>query len=347
MIRICSSLQNSGFDVLLVGVKSHKPIILKGFSQKRLTCISKKGKSFYIEYNIRLFLFLLFHKFDLTCAIDLDTIIPCYLASVLKRKKRVYDAHELFCEMKEVVSRPFTYRVWKKIERNFVPRFTYGYTVNTYIRDILKKDYNVTYDIVRNMPALDAGLKISIPENFILYQGAVNHGRSFETLIPAFQWINVPLFIYGKGNFENEVEQLIKDYKLQDKVFLKGPIEPDSLREITTKALLGVTIFENKGLSNYYSLANRFFDYMHAGIPQVCVDYPAYQEINEQYKVAVLIKDISSQHLANTINSILIDKKLQTELRQNCVMARKVFNWQTEEKTLINFYQFIFRPALP
>lgn len=347
MIRICGSLQHSGYEVLLIGVKSQKPIVKKDFSQKRLSCFYKKGKSFYIEYNIRLFLFLFFKKFDLVCAIDLDSIIPCYLASVLKRKKRVYDAHELFCEMKEVVSRPFTYHVWKKIEKNFVPRFSYGYTVNTYIRDILKKDYNVNYQIVRNIPALNVDLPASLPQNFIIYQGAVNHGRSFETLIPAFQWINVPLFIYGKGNFVNEAEQLIKEYKLQDKVFLKGPVEPGGLKEITAKALLGITIFENNGLSNYYSLANRFFDYMHAGIPQVCVDYPAYQEINEQYKVAVLIKDLSPEFLASVINGILPDKKLQTELRQNCLQARKVFNWQAEEKTLINFYQSVFQTVAP
>jgi hypothetical protein len=38
--------------------------------------------------------------------VDLDTILPIYFASVIKGKNRVYDAHELFTEQKEIVTRP-------------------------------------------------------------------------------------------------------------------------------------------------------------------------------------------------------------------------------------------------
>lgn len=342
MIRICSSLSDAGYQVLLIGRNSNNPLIEKKYAQKRLVCFFKKGKLFYAEYNIRLFFCLLFLKFDLVCAIDLDTIVPCYYASVLKKRKRIYDAHELFSEMKEVVSRPIIYRIWKAVEKKIVPKYSYGYTVNSYIRDLLIKQYQVDYYIIRNIPRLTDGLNKTIPENFILYQGAVNHGRNFETLIPAFQWINTPLFIYGDGNFFEQAKQLVEEYKLQNKVFLKGPIEPEKLKEITPKAILGVTIFENKGLSNYYSLANRFFDYMHAGIPQICVDYPAYREINDQFKIAVLISDLSSPSLAATINNLLRNPELQTEIRENCQKAKKLFNWQSEEEKLLNFYGSVF-----
>lgn len=342
MIRICTSLQNAGFDVLLVGRNGKSPLQQKIFAQKRLFCFFKKGKLFYIEYNVRLFFFLLFARFDLVCAIDLDTILPCYLASVLKRKKRVYDAHELFTEMKEVVSRSGIYKLWKRVEKICVPRFAYGYTVNTYIRELLKRDYGVNYEVIRNIPFLEKHENNSEPGNFILYQGAVNHGRSFETLIPAFEWIDTPLYIYGDGNFMEEAKALIRKHKLQDKVFLKGMVEPSKLKEITSQALLGITIFENKGLSNYFSLANRFFDYMHACIPQLCVAYPAYSEINKEYKIAVLVNDLSASSLAESINAIIQDKALQTELRKNSCAARKVFNWQEEEKKLVLFYQKLF-----
>jgi glycosyltransferase involved in cell wall biosynthesis len=204
--------------------------------------------------------------------------------SALRKKKRVYDAHELFSEMKEVVSRPNIYRLWKTIERKFVPKYTYGYTVNNYISSILNEKYQVDYQVIRNIPILRNGINKTIPETFFYIRVLFNHGRNFETLIPAFQWISTPLFIYGTGNFFEQAKQLVEEYRLQDKVFLKGPIEPEKLKEITPKAILGITIFENKGLSNYYSLANRFFDYMHAGIPQICVDYPAYKKLIHSLK---------------------------------------------------------------
>lgn len=342
MNRICSSLAEAGYTVLLVGRKSINPVHKKNFNQKRLPCFFKKGKLFYIEFNTRLLFYLFFLRFDLVCAIDLDTIIPCYLVSALRNKKRVYDAHELFCEMKEVVSRPSVHRIWKTIEKKMVSRFSYGYTVNKYIRDILKQDYNVNYSIIHNMPVLDPNINLSHSENFILYQGAVNHGRSFETLIPAFQWIEIPFFIYGEGNYFEETKQLIYQYKLENKVFLKGPVSPGELKQITPQALFGITLFENQGLSNYYSLANRFFDYMHAGIPQICARYPAYEEINQKFKVAVLVEDISSYSLATAINDLINNKELQNELKQNCLLAREVFNWETEKEKLVSFYRAIF-----
>lgn len=146
MIRICSSLASTGYDVLLVGrkLKDSPELIRIGFHQKRLRCLSTKGKSFYIEYNLRLFFFLLFRKADLVCAVDLDTILPCYFVSRLKGIKRVYDAHELFCEMKEIVSRPFIYKIWKRIEQFAVPKFKHGYTVNQILSNEFKKCMETT-----------------------------------------------------------------------------------------------------------------------------------------------------------------------------------------------------------
>lgn len=343
MMRICSSLHNNGYDVLLVGrkLKGSLPLSVHSFKQKRLFCFFEKGKLFYLEYNLRIFFFLLFKELDLICAIDLDTILPCYFASAIRGKKRVYDAHELFCEMKEVVTRPAVYKLWKRIEKFAVPKFKYGYTVNHPIQNILKEDYNVNYEVIMNVPFLKDAVEVK-KEHFIIYQGAVNHGRSFETLIPAFQWIDCPLWIYGDGNFYNESKNLIEKFNLKNKVILKGKALPRELQSITPKAIMGLTFFENNGLSNYYSLGNRFFDYIQSGIPQVCVNYPAYKKINEEFEVAVLIEDLSSQSIAGAINSLLNNEALQNKLRINCLAARQVYNWENEEKKLVNYYGKIF-----
>jgi glycosyltransferase involved in cell wall biosynthesis len=344
MIRICTSLQAAGYDVLLVGRKyaESPPLQRRPFKQKRLRCIFKKGKAFYAEYNVRLLLYGLFKKFDLVCAIDLDTILPCYALSRIKGCKRVYDAHELFPEMKEVKTRPAVYKIWKWIEQKMVPNFPKGYTVNKPIQQIFQNEYGVTYDVIRNMPLLKKIDKNDISERYIIYQGAVNEGRSFETLIPAFCAIDCPLWIYGDGNFYGEAVRLVQQHGLQKKILFKGKLAPEQLRQATSGALLGITLFENTGLSNYYSLANRFFDYIHAGIPQLCVAYPVYKELNEQYNIAVLIDDLSPASIATAINSLLHDETRMVQLRRNCARAREELNWQGEEKVLINFYQMIF-----
>ena len=121
MIRICNSLVNSGYSVKIIGVKPNPASVLqkKKYFQKRLPVIFKKGFGFYFEYNLRLFIYLLFQKTDILCCIDLDTMLPVFFTSILKRKIRVYDAHEYFSQQKEIITRPKIYRVWHFIERTF------------------------------------------------------------------------------------------------------------------------------------------------------------------------------------------------------------------------------------
>ena len=343
MIRICTSLANDGYKINLIGRKLPTSISLKPkpFYQKRLNCFLKKGKFFYAEYNLRLFFYLLFKKMDCICAIDLDTILPCLFISRIKKIQRVYDAHELFCEMKEIVSRPQIYKAWKRIEKFSVPKFEHGYTVNQPIATEFKKLYGVNYEVVRSI-ALKK--KISIPEKnekYILYQGAINEGRSFETLIPAMLEVDARLFICGDGNFLEQSKLLVKQNGLEEKVIFKGKIEPEDLRDFTLHAFIGITLFDDEGLSNYFSLANRFFDYMQCGVPQLCVDYPVYQEINNHYQIGVLIKDLSAKNIAVQLNNLLKDEVLYNQLQKNSLAAREVYNWQNEEKKLISFYKNI------
>ena len=346
MIRICTSLVSAGYEVTLVGRRepASLPLIPHPFRQKRLRVLFRKGKLFYLEYNLRLLFYLLFRRMDCICAIDLDTIVPCYFTAVLKHIPRVYDAHELFCEMKEVVARPAIYKIWKRVEKTFVPAFPNGYTVNSQIAAEFGKMYGVRYAVIRNVPVLQSAPTSSPSPSgrFILYQGAVNEGRCFETLIPAMKEVDARLVICGKGNFMKETLQLVKDHSLEQKIVFKGPLRPEELRQLTQTAWCGITLFENKGMSNYYSLANRFFDYMHAGIPQLAMDYPAYREINNMYQIAVLIDKPEIGQIAGALNSLLNNMELYKTLQGNCRKASHHFNWQEEEKQLIRLYQKIF-----
>lgn len=341
MIRICTSLAKEGYTIKLLGrkLRTSIPLIQQPFQQKRIHCLFNKGKLFYAEYNIRVFFYLLFKKMNCICAIDLDTILPCYFISKIKKAQRVYDAHELFCEMKEIVSRPAIYKTWKRIEKYAVPKFQHGYTVSKSIADELNNLYKVRYEIIRNIP-LQQELQITgKKEKYILYQGAVNEGRSFETIIPAIKFIDAQLIICGDGNFMQQAKQLVSENGLDNKIIFKGYVPPNELPTYTLNAYIGINLVDDKGLNNYYSLANRFFDYMHACLPQLCVDLPAYRELNDQFEIAVLTSDLSPENIAAQINILLEDETLYNRLQQNCIKAREAFNWQNEEKKLISFYK--------
>ncbi|MES2777916.1 MAG: glycosyltransferase [Bacteroidota bacterium] len=353
MQRICSSVAKAGYTVVLVGRKlpGSIPLISRPFGQKRLPAWFAKGKLSYIEYTIRLFCYLLFKKMDAICAIDLDTIMPCLYISKIKGIKRVYDAHELFTELKEVMSRPKIHKFWIWVEKNHVPKFKNGYTVNQFIAEELERRYDIKYSVVRNLPVAIGNGQLAIGDKqgvidkyrlpvgkFFLYQGAVNEGRSFETLIPAMKHVNATLVIAGDGNFMDETKRLILEHKVAGKVICLGAVPPEELRLITPLAYYGLTLFESTGLNQYYSLANRFFDYIQAGIPQLCVGYPEYEAINSQYHIAYLVNDLSPASLSGTLNKLLEDDVVHRELKANCSIAAKELCWQNEEEKLAVFY---------
>ncbi len=345
--RIATSLAEAGYDVTLVGRKKRNspPLLDHPFKQKRLNMFFQKGKIFYVEYTLRLLLYLLFVRTDAICSIDLDSIIPGFLVSTFRRKKRVYDAHELFCEMEEIIARPSIYKFWKGIEKWILPYYPLGYTISASYAEQYYEMYGHAYHIVRNATVLDLN---PLPLNngeYILYQGAVNEGRCFEELIPAMKDVQYPLVICGDGNFMHQTRQLILENNVGDRVSLKGYLDPMELKQYTQNALCGITLFTSTCKSNYYSLANRFFDYIHQGIPQVAVNLPEYRKINEEYKVATLIDrdKVDPKNIAHALNRFVNDKKYRIELHENAMACREKYHWQNEEKTLLSFWQEVFQ----
>lgn len=344
MTRICSSLANAGFDVILLGRKnsSSPELIFKNFTQHRLFCFFSKGKLFYFEYNLRLFFYLLFNKADALVAIDLDSILPCLWVSKLKKSKRVYDAHELFCEMEEIVNRPMIYKIWKKIESYAVPKFKFGYTIGEFYAKEFQINYNSTFEIIRNATVFDEQNFQTKTGEYILYQGAVNEGRGFEKLIPAMKNVEAKLIVCGNGNFFEQAKALVIENNLENKIEFKGYVEPNALKEFTKNAKIGITIFDNIGKSNVLSLANRFFDYMHFGVPQLAMNYPEYKKINEDVEVALLLNKVDENEISKSLNLLLNDYDFYQKLKLNCKIASKKYCWQEEEKKLISFYNTLF-----
>lgn len=347
MRRICLSLHQAGYQVCLVGRKrpASKPLIPAPYEQVRIPQRIDQGKLFYLIYNLKLFFFLLFRRADAYCAIDLDTILPVYAASMLKGVPRVYDAHELFPEIEESASRPWIQRIWRWIEKMMVPRFSWGYTVSHSYASFFKERYGVDYAIVRNATVWKPYEEVKKPCLYLLYQGAVNKGRCFDELIDAMEMVDAPLVICGEGNYYHEAKARAKAKGLDEKIRFTGYLPPDALIPYTQGAYLGITLFVSTSLSNRLSLANRFFDYMHQGVPQLAMAYPEYERINAEFEVATLISSPSPENIAQALNRLIHDQAYYRRLREQALAARDKYNWQQEEKALLGVYEKIFHES--
>ncbi len=349
MQRICTTLAQAGYEVQLIGRKlpTSKPLRDFPFKQKRLYCYFKKGKFFYLEYNVRLFFYLLFATTDAVCAIDLDTILPAFFSTKLRRKKLIYDAHEYFTEVPEVVDRPQIKRVWERIAQLTIPRTKYAYTVCESLAEIFENQYNTKFEVVRNTPKRQTTDRpiTNHQSPIILYQGALNEGRGVAEAIEAMQEIEeAELWLAGEGDLSQELRELAKKLKVTERVKFLGYVEPTDLQQLTPQATIGLNLLENKGLNYYYALSNKFLDYIQAGVPSINMNYPEVRKILEEYEVGLALDRLETPNVLAAIQQLLKDKKLYNRLKLTCEQAAKIYVWEEEEKKLLAFYQRVFSP---
>ncbi|NPA67741.1 MAG: glycosyltransferase family 4 protein [Chlorobi bacterium] len=338
------SLIKFGYEVLLVGRKLKNSLpVNRDYKTKRFNLPFNKGFLFYACYNIRLFLFLIFAKADIFLANDLDTLPANFLASKIRKKKLVYDSHEYFTEVPELVNRPRVKRIWEKIEEFILPKIKHSYTVCNSIADIYNKKYGIDMKVVRNIPVCEFVKKqtvLSLPEEIknrkiILYQGAVNIGRGIEPTIKAMQYVeNAVFLIIGNGDIFRDIKKLVQNLNLTNKVFFTGKIPFADLYAYTKKADIGISLEENIGLNYYYALPNKLFDYIRANLPVLASPLPEIKNIVETYDIGCFIENHKPEHIAEKINFMLTSPEKMQTWKENLKKASAELCRENEEKIL-------------
>jgi glycosyltransferase involved in cell wall biosynthesis len=336
--KIATTLSEKlGYEVLLVGRKlKQSPIIKRDYTTKRLRLIFKKGPLFYLFFNFRLVLFLIFKKVDIIVSNDLDTLPGCAIASRLKSSKLYYDSHELFTEVPELVERKRIQRIWEKLERRFVKRVNKFYTVCDPIADIYSQKYNKEVKVVRNLPLTRNGLEVNkFQKNTLIYQGALNLGRGIELMIDTMQFLpNYQLIIVGKGDLEKELK--VKAQKLgANNIDFKGYVSFEELHELTSMAHIGLSWEENLGLNYYYALPNKVFDYIQARIPVLVSNLPGLKSIIEEHRVGEMLNNRTPEKLAIQIEKLFEKRHTFDNSLRN---AAQKLTWENEQKILTDIY---------
>jgi glycosyltransferase involved in cell wall biosynthesis len=120
-------------------------------------------------------------------------------------------------------------------------------------------------------------------------------------------------------------------------------VPPAELPALTKQAWLGLNLLENLGLSYYYSLANKAFDYIQAGLPSVQMDFPEYRALQEEFGVFCLLKTLSPDSLTLAIQQLMEHPEQYNSLQENCLEAAKVLCWEKEEKQLLALFENAIR----
>jgi len=348
--KTCLTLQKCGFFTIEVGRMLPESLPLqRPYVTKRFKLCFRKGPQFYAEYNIRLFFYLLFAKVDLIFANDLDTLPAAFLAAKIRRKKIIYDTHEYFTETPELVHRPKVQAIWQKIENFIFPKLQVIFTVNDSIAELYKKKYNKNLQVVRNIPPtyipsrLKTRKELDLPENkhILILQGTgINKDRGAEEVLTAMQYLqNCILLIIGSGDVLPALQKMTKELQLENKVIFKTKMPFEELRQYTCNSDLGLAVDKDTNLNYHFSLPNKLFDYIHAGIPVLASDLPELKKIINDYDIGYFLQNHDPKNIAATIEYIFENAERYKTVKSNTEKAREQLCWENEEKNLLQIIQ--------
>jgi len=346
--KVCDSLIAMGFDIHLIGrLLPESKEINRNYQITRFKLPFQYGALFYASLNIRLFFFLLKAKGDIILANDLDTLFPAFLISKIRGKNLVYDSHEYFTEAEGLLHNHFAKWVWTLIEKMIFPKLKKVYTVNESIASIYLKKYHVNVEVVRNIPPASAKPEpidrstFGVPQNakVIVLQGAfIDFDRGAMFTAKALEHLpNVYFLLIGAGPEWDQVNELKKTCTWAERLILFPKMEYSLLRKYTASCDLGISLDLDRCLNYRYSLPNKLFDYLHAGIPVLASNLPEIERIMKQYPCGVLVNSLEPEQLAAKIKFALETE--HRELWKNQIeRVRQDFTWQRESETLKKIY---------
>ncbi|MBK8955962.1 MAG: glycosyltransferase [Saprospiraceae bacterium] len=343
--KIAGSLSSASYEVLVLGRNKRAQIEARyPFQLVLLNCFFKKSFFFYAEFNLRLFCKLLLTKSEIICACDLDTLLACTLAAKLKQSKLVFDAHEYFEKSVEIRNKKFITSIWEAIGKLCIPKADLCYTVSETLARLLSEKYHKIFQLIRNVPTSNPAIEaVSLPDKKILwYQGAVNEGRGLELLIECM--LSLPeeytLEISGDGDLLDNLKQQCINLNLQHRITFHGRLSYMEMFTCASQAWIGFDLLDSQSENYYYSLSNKTFDYIKAGLPVIQMNFPEYANIHSKHRVGVLLNALTKEALLMAIKQ-MESKDLQESCRQACIQASREYAWEKEEVNLLERYRAI------
>jgi glycosyltransferase involved in cell wall biosynthesis len=353
VLRIAETVSILNYDITIIGRRLGNCCDSGSvpFRTKRFRMIFKRGFLFYKFFNIRLFFFLLIHHYDLLVANDLDTLLPNFLVSKIKGIPLVYDSHEYFTGVPEIQKRYLVKLVWTSIEKMIFPRLKNVMTVCDSIAEEYMTEYGIRPLTVRNISRSAENIsgysrdELGIAKEqllLILQGGGINTDRGGEELIEAINVTHdVSLLIVGSGDVLETLRKRTDELNLSGRVRFIPKVPWHEMLKYTKSADAGVSLDKDTNPNYKFSLPNKLFDYISAGIPVIASDLVEIKRIVEENRCGIIIPSVTINEISIAVKKLRDDRDLLDRLKQNAVTASKSLNWEKESEKVTDLYSSI------
>ncbi len=340
----CVSLANHGFDVSLIVADGFPDEVSKGVKIYGVP----KGTS-----KMNRFLKASKNVYKRAIAIDADIyhfhdaeLLP-YGNKLRRRGKQViFDSHEDL--PRQILGKPYL----PKYSRKFLASILEWYedyccqkynaiiTATPFINERFLR-INPCSVNVNNYPFLNEfKAEVSaVPRNGnnVCYIGGISRIRGLIQVIEAIEKTEAVLQLAG-GIAPSYFEEELKNTAGWEKVNYHGNVSREKVKEILNGSVAGVVTFLSYP-NHINAQPNKLFEYMSSGIPVIASHYPLWKGIIEKYDSGICVDPENSTEIADAITYLVNNPSIAITKGVNGRIAiEEVFNWEQEEKKLVNLY---------
>ena len=312
----------------------------------------------FVVHELRLARVLRALRADVYHAHDSNALIPVAWASRARGVPFVYDAHDLWLgRPRRERSRGYfalSQAFYTAVERWLVPRAAATLTVSEPIARHLERRYRLErVHLVPNYPdlagpvvakdlrSLPGGAAIGEEPPLVLYLGGLMAGRGLEQLVDAIGLVqSVQLVLLGQGPLANDLKHRAAGLGAGDRVHVLAPVSPDQVIAYAASADIGVSPIVPSCLNYRYSLPNKLFQYMAAGIPVVASDFPQVRAVVEGEACGLLVDTERPPAIAAAIERIIaapLEAEAMGDRGRRAVEAR--YHWEAAGRMLREIYR--------
>ncbi len=290
---------------------------------------------------------------------DINALLPCYLAAMLRRKRLVYDAHEMPLYEFEQAGGSKINKLIMRFYLHVIRHAVAVITVSPAIIEEMAKRYSIdNITLVRNIlpyqmaPVSDRlreQLKLGPEVRIVLYQGNLQPGRGLETLVKTARFLeeNIIIVLMGKGcgTTPAELRTLIAQEGVMDRVKILPPVPYEELLSWTASADIGAITYSPDYSTNIYvQMPNKLFEYIMVGLPFLVSSLPAIVDILDKHDVGRVLPSLEPRVVAREINTMLTDTVRLAQMKRNALaVAQQTFCWEEESQQLIQLYHMLIK----